>query len=464
MKRKFLFSSLAPLVALSPITIAASCEKDKQENFDFNKLTPAEKNKFIKEEFAKLNDEGKKALINSIDYKSILSMDEKEALISKLNKDAAQFGSIVWYIKSVEARIAKEAEYARATAVFDNLMTRATTDKFEYNQDFNTKQQVDNASNGNYIPVVFMDIDETVLQNDYTEVYGMLNGGYSGKMKEKNDLQAKRFAVPGAVKFINHVQSKGALVVYNSDMNQSTAVRDALKKNLKNLGIKYVADFQFWMRGSMPYVAVDGTTIISDEMTKNMSKDELKELANKMTFKSDFEATPWRTWTNSSAAEILGKKVYKTDRMNGLDDNDKGWNLSSIDSKSGNAVKLRTLMRIGDNFNDFFDRNSKGKNNGERTNQYLKTEGMRELFTNIKGAEGLKYVKKADGKYGEFKKQTYWQGYSMIPGNSEYGGWLEEFGYGDTYNMIYQELKSILADPRYQSERSESDPNNEKQD
>lgn len=445
MKKRFLLGALAPVAALSPIAIAVSCGKQPT----------------IEEQFAKLNKEGKLAFIKALDYKGIMSMDEKEELISKLNKDAAQFGSIVWYIKSVEARIAKEAEYSRATAVFDNLMKRAATDGFEYGQNFNTAKQVNNAAADKYIPVIFMDIDETVLQNDYTETFGMLNGGYNGGMKEKNDLKGNRFAVPGAIDFINYVQSKGALVVYNSDMNQSTEVREAVKKNLTNLGVQFVSDFQFWMRGSMPYVAMDGTKVITDEMTKDMSKADLKSLAEKMTFTKTFEATPWRTWTNSNAAYVLGKKVYKTDRMNGLDDNATGWNLKAVDSKSGEAVRLRTLMRIGDNFNDFFDRNSKGKDNDKRTQQYLKTEGMKELFTSVKGAQGLRFVKKADGSYGEFQKTTYWQGYSMVPGNSEYGGWLDPYGYTDTYNNIYKELKGILADPKYQAERTTADIYNE---
>ncbi len=118
--------------------------------------------------------------------------------------------------------------------------------------------------------------------------------------KEKNDLKANRFAIPGAVEFINYVHENGGLVFYNSDMNQSTAVRDAVKENLKKVGVKFVQDFQFWMRGSMPYLA-ENEAEISDEKTKDLSDDSLKKLANKLKFTTEYRETPWITWTNSSA-------------------------------------------------------------------------------------------------------------------------------------------------------------------
>ncbi|ADV34863.1 Uncharacterised protein (plasmid) [Mesomycoplasma conjunctivae] len=49
----------------------------------------------------------------------------------------------------------------------------------------------------------------------------------------------------------------------------------------------------------------------------------------------------------------------------------------------------------------------------------------------------------------------------MVPGNSEYGGWLDSFGYSETYKNIYDELKKILANPKYQAERTIADIYNE---
>nr|AAF15562.1 ORFC1 [Mycoplasmopsis fermentans] len=94
-------------------------------------------------------------------------------------------------------------------------------------------------------------------------------------------------------------------------------------------------------------------------------------------------------------------------------------------------------------------------------NNTLKTQTWENYSQIINGAPGLRFVKKTDGKYGEFQKTTYWQGYSMVPGNSEYGGWLDSFGYSETYKNIYDELKKILANPKYQAERTIADIYNE---
>ncbi|RMA78993.1 putative secreted acid phosphatase [Metamycoplasma subdolum] len=440
----------AAVLPMVPLTISCGNGEQKKPEKSFEDLTAAEKLTFVTEKFNKLDEaDKKKFLSNSKALKELLNQDEVHTLIDELNKDAAQFGSIVWYIKSAESLIGKEQAFATAKKAFDALKANVKAQAvFDFNQDFNTAQKVDNPTKT--IPVIFMDIDETVLQNDYTEAFGMLNGGYSGEMKEKNDLKGKRFAVPGAVEFINHVQSNGGLVIYQSDMNQSTAVVQAVKENLKKVGVKFVADFQFWMRGSMPYVA-ENEMDITDEKTKDMTDDQLKELAKNTKFTTDFSPKPWRTWTNSSAAYRLGKLVYKTDRMQGADANTKGWNFNQVDGKSGDAVKLLTLMKIGDNFNDFFDRLSKDKslkNNDERTKIYTENEKLRALFTKF-DANYLE-AKKVGNKYELSEVADRPNAYILIPGNSEYGGWLDYYGYKTTFKNLYEELKAILADPKYE--------------
>lgn len=47
----------------------------------------------------------------------------------------------------------------------------------------------------------------------------MINGGYSGIEKEKNDFKDNRFVILGVVEFINYVYENGGLVFYNLDMN-----------------------------------------------------------------------------------------------------------------------------------------------------------------------------------------------------------------------------------------------------
>nr|WP_307907903.1 hypothetical protein [Mycoplasmopsis bovis] len=106
----------------------------------------------------------------------------------------------------------------------------------------------------------------------------------------------------------------GGLVFYNSDMNQSTAVRDAVKENLKKVGVKFVQDFQFWMRGSMPYLA-ENEAEISDEKTKDLSDDSLKKLANKLKFTTEYRETPWITSNKffSLLTDLAKKSIKQTE-------------------------------------------------------------------------------------------------------------------------------------------------------
>nr|WP_307940710.1 HAD family acid phosphatase [Mycoplasmopsis bovis] len=290
----------APVILLP--TIAATCENtatksDQKDNkiYENTKLNTVLSS--LKSTWETLKDNEKHDAIKTIakamksDVK--LSDDEVHYLISELNKDVGTFGGVVWYISSVESLIGKEQSYKFAKLAFDKLK-ESNKDKIDFGKKFMDNTSKIEADSNKSLPVVFMDIDETVLQNDLTEASAMINGGYSGATKEKNDLKANRFAIPGAVEFINYVHENGGLVFYNSDMNQSTAVRDAVKENLKKVGVKFVQDFQFWMRGSMPYLA-ENEAEISDEKTKDLSDDSLKKLANKLKFTTEYRETPWIT-------------------------------------------------------------------------------------------------------------------------------------------------------------------------
>ncbi|EFF41578.1 HAD family acid phosphatase [Mycoplasmopsis alligatoris] len=447
---KKLWLAGAILPAISALSVAAiSCNTTKNvESADFDKLADTDKVKFVNEKIEKLSKVQKAQLIDSLDIKSVLSADEKAVLIDKLNKDAAQIGSVVWYIKSAESRIGREQDYAFAKVKFDNLIK---DEKMKSMLDLakvdSTTGKVSNPDNGKFIPVVFMDIDETVLSNDFTEANAMTVGGFNPADKEKYDLKGIRKATPGAIAFINHVFEKGGVVMYNSDMSQSTAVRDAVKLNLEKAGIKkeYLKNWQFWMRGATPYVPKEATifdkykTMKSEEATK-VTKDELKAVA-KIEVTDKFEAKPWISWPNTLIAEGIGKQFLKNMRMNAVSDNTVGWNFS--DEKDGDAVKLRVMMKIGDNFNDFFDEASKGKSNDERVALFESSEAkMKDLFLSPTGAKGRKYTK------GVWSDLEWNQSYVLISGNSEYGGWLEPFGFKNTYKNLWDEVKRIIADPK----------------
>ncbi|WP_338822402.1 HAD family acid phosphatase [Mycoplasmopsis felifaucium] len=440
--KKLFLGAFSTAIVAAPMALSVSCNDTKKEAKSFDKLSFDEQKTAVQTAYANLSADQKMDFVKSLDMKKTLSDDQVAKLISVLNKDAAMIGGIIWYIKSVESYIAKDAAYAAAKIAFENLKKRADTDNMDYSQNFNTAQKVVNPASGKSIPVIFMDIDETVLQNDITESYAMLHGGFNMADKEREDVKGLRFALPGVVEFINYVQENGALVAYNSDMSQSTLVRDKVAENLKKAGVKFVQNYQFWMRGSMPYLATNENEI-TNELTANMSKDELKTLAGKTKFTENFSAKPWRTWDNIAAAETLGKLVYKTDRMNGLDANTEGWNLGAEQAGSGDKVVMKTTMRIGDNYNDFFDRQSKKLTNDEKVKTYLDEDGLRKLFM-PEGGEGLKY----DTKTKKFVKLGYHQAYIMVPGNAEYGGWTDEYGYGNYYDL-WKALQAIQENPKY---------------
>jgi len=80
--------------------------------------------------------------------------------------------------------------------------------------------------------------------------------------------------------------------------------------------------------------------------------------------------------------------------MNAMNEHKKGYDLSEFGS--GNAVVLKTVMRIGDNFDDFNDNASKGKLNSERV-ALLKEYGK--LFGNFDiNNKGVKYEKNQNGQ------------------------------------------------------------------
>ncbi|WP_029513849.1 HAD family acid phosphatase [Mycoplasmopsis primatum] len=453
-KNKGLFGLLGSSVTILPTTlIAASCNQSTNQKASIETVKAQ-----LKEIWPQLSDSEKKSAIKDIakhlksDVK--LTEDQIHYMIGQLNKDVGSFGAIVWYIKSVESMIGKEVAYDSAKVAFDKLKL-ANDSQFDFSNKFDEKTtDIAKPADNKSIPVVFMDIDETVLQNDWTEASAMLTGGYTGEKKEEKDLEGNRFAIPGAVEFINYVHDNGGLVFYNSDMNQSTAVRDAVKKNLKAVGVKFVQDFQFWMRGSMPYLT-ENEDAITDEKTKDMTKSDAEQLAESMKFTNKFRDKAWITWTNSKVAYKLGKKVYKSDRMDGMDNNTDGWQL--FNSK----VPLKTMMKVGDNFNDFFDRLSKGKTNDERVQLYRDQNLGISKFFMAEGANA-KHVEKVT----KDKKTTYtlkevanpWkQIYVLIPGNSEYGGWNEKLGYGNVYDF-YQEILKIVNNKKYKTGPSAENP------
>lgn len=71
-------------------------------------------------------------------------------------------------------------------------------------------------------------------------------------------------------------------------------------------------------------------------------------------------------------------------------------------------VLLKIIMKIGDNYNDFFDRIFKGKINSERVNLFRDKNLEINKYFNIDGVD-VKYIVKKDNKYILEKVDNFWK-------------------------------------------------------
>lgn len=125
---------------------------------------------------------------------------------------------------------------------------------------------------------------------------------------------------------------------------------------------------------------------------------------------------PW----NHIKKDNNGKRVKtdKEERMNFLNERTQGFNLSSYNN-SGNKVVFKTVMRVGDNYNDFNDTAVGSKLNPDRNK--LLNDNLK-LFGNFDtSVKGVKYIKTTDNQVKK-EDETWSESYILIGGNSSYGG------------------------------------------
>ncbi|TQC51313.1 hypothetical protein E1I18_03285 [Mycoplasmopsis mucosicanis] len=416
-KLRYLLGAFAPL-SLAPIATVA-CNQPVENKLTLEKLT---------QEVNKLTTDEKIQLVNSL----TLSDDEKAKLINDINSGVGITASIIWYMTSAEQKVAALQAYTLATVAFDNLKKRGDTDKIDYSKVDKTTGAVKKAENGKAIPVVFMDIDETVFKNELSESDLVIKhkGKFLEDEKNKIDAVGNRNPVPGAIEFINHVFENGGIVLFNSGIPQ---LEDSIKGIMKNLiakGVKkeYVHEWMFWCSGVQP-VLKDGK----------------------------FDKTPWKTAINEfkkykssdKAYNTLKKSTTKNQRMNAVSDNKDGWNFKASDANSDDGVVTKVIMRIGDDFGDFYDDAYKSKRNNTYSNEWLeKTEGAKDLFTKVEGAQGIKVTKAAkSGEEAKVEKVAWHQFNVQVPGNAMYGSWASQYGHG-SFKKLWDALVALNKDSK----------------
>ncbi|MBN0970634.1 HAD family acid phosphatase [Mycoplasma phocoeninasale] len=427
-KWKFLLGALAPLAAL-PVVVASCTNKSSKDTGSTKEESIADIKKKLEDNIEKLSEQQKIELINALDVTKTLNTDQKAELIEKLNKGAGAVSSIVWYMNSAESRIAQIQAYRLATIAFDNLKKRAETDKMDYAALKQADGKVSNPADRKFVPVVFMDIDETVFINEYTQAWTITdnNGQFSETKKDSIDAIGNRKPIPGAIEFIKHVFEAGGIVMFNSGIRQLRPSIDGIKKNLIAAGLdaKYVHDWMFWTSGVNPLKA-DGT----------------------------YQKAPWKEAIRDSA-EAEGRDFWrattKNQRMNAVSDNEAGWDFSQSQEGSGKAVKTRVIMRIGDDFNDFYDDAYKSERSTTKSKEFSKMEKVEKLFKDENGSKGIKVVKDKVTKKVTITDLDWYQFNVQVPGNSIYGGWNHGYGFG-SYKKLWDALKEIKQNSQDQKQ------------
>ncbi|AJQ45102.1 hypothetical protein JM47_00265 [Ureaplasma diversum] len=320
---------------------------------------------------------------------SNLSQTEKD----KYEVAGAAWFSSLWNTTSAEKRAMSKNAYETAKASFDKLLEAQKDvfdkDKVTYTPAANGKAstlKVQN-TNGKAIPVVFMDIDETILNNYAYQNYVLINK-LSYNPKTWNEFVKAEISteLDGAIDFIKHVYSKGGVVMFNSNREQETEKQATINNLVKvKLDEALLPEWVFWMQGV------------------------------------DLGATDKKPWNHIKKDE-KGKRVKsnKEDRMNFVNDNK--LDLTKEGQDFGNAVQFKTIMRVGDNFDDFNDNATKRKGLEER-NKVL--DDTLKLFGNSDAnVKGVRYEIKEDGSVIK-KEQSWSESYVMIGGNASYGGFID---------------------------------------
>ncbi|WP_322910964.1 HAD family acid phosphatase [Mycoplasmopsis felis] len=348
MKLKKLLLSLTTIGSIIPVATAVSC---KDETKPEQPTTPQKE-----------------------------TLDKNQVIL-----DSVRYLANIWNTVSAEKDAMSYTLYNSAKKQFDTLV-KGQPEVFETDKvkvDANGNVTISNTTEGKAIPVVFMDIDETVLNNYSFQNWLVKNHKYFNSSiwnEFVQDKQARKIA--GALEFIDYVWKNGGVVMYNSNReqeNQLVPTRDNLVS--EGLNANYLADWTFWMQG----VNLDN-------------------------------AKPWTTIKKDSSNKRV--KSEKEDRMNLV--NSKKWDLTTEGKTFGNSVALKTVMRVGDNFDDFNDVSSAHKINKER-NKTL--NDIKQLFGNFDtSVKGVKYTKNADGSVTK-ENETWAESYVLIGGNASYGGW-----------------------------------------
>ncbi|MFV8472521.1 HAD family acid phosphatase [Mycoplasma sp. SH20] len=309
--------------------------------------------------------------------------------------------SDLWNSFSSEKYVTGVQTYRLAKIAFDAMIKQdnVSLDKVNTTGDTITVGATDE---GKFIPVVWMDLDDTVLNNflyqNWSVVTNQTEFSSSDWTKYVNTATAKEVA--GAIEFIKYVWSKGGVVMFNSNRQQVSEMQGTIK-NLENLGLdkKYMPDWIWFMAGA-----------------NKPSKEAPYSFANR------------------------NVKVNKEERMHYV-------NNTKLPIGE-NQVQFKSVVRIGDDISDFNDNFTKGKINGKFITATQVIDGLKstdttygKLFVNTDTTVKGTYYNPTSNKW---EAETQAESYVLVSGNESYGTWVRHLMDGK-YSIDYDKAIKLLS-------------------
>ncbi|MFV8478668.1 HAD family acid phosphatase [Mycoplasma sp. B6400] len=285
--------------------------------------------------------------------------------------------SNAWNSISAEKEAMGREVYAEATRLFDKMVTQPNVALKNINKD-GEKVTVTATEEGKFIPVVFMDLDETVLNNFAFQNYLVThNTFFSPALWGDFVSQAISTEVAGAIDFIKHVWDKGGVVMFNSNRDQGPQIKPSLD-NLVKLGLdaKLMPDWIWWMQGMDK---VDAKTFDQAHRNVRVSKEERMH------------------WINTHKLTIDNVQA-----------------------------QFKVVMRVGDDISDFNDNFSKLPNiTNKEVVAALKNKELN--YGKLFGNDSLE-VKSVyyDAAKKAWENEGFAASYVLIPGNTSYGSWVKQ--------------------------------------
>ncbi|MDK2819286.1 MAG: acid phosphatase [Mycoplasmataceae bacterium] len=293
------------------------------------------------------------------------------------NSNNAALLSNLWNSASAEKDATALTTFNLSKEVYKQMSNQSILekDKVFWNK-INQSLKIKKQSEGKSIPVVFMDLDETVLNNyAYQNWLAVSNKNYSSETWTKWVNSEEGTEVKSSINFIKDVWTNGGVVMFNSNRDMADH-KESTKRNLVKLGlpIELMPDWIWWMKG------VDLST------TK-----------------------PWNNILEKSNIEYSSRKE---ERMNLV--STKNFIIDSV-----NDVSFKVVMKVGDDFDDFNDNATKKITNSEKIEILDKETGK--LFGNLDSNVKGKYY---NPKTKMWEDLDYSESYVLMGGNASYGNFL----------------------------------------